>query len=310
MTALLTLALLTLTPDPLVPGQPSVLRGHTDAVTVLAFSPDGASLATGSRDKTVKVWSLKTGALQTSIPGGVSNITALAYSADSRFLAIGDAALKVRVIELATSKEQSFAHPDVVSSLFFSPTGTQLAVGGQSGNGVLYASFDGKSAHEFSARTLIPTADGKSLFASTRKGALQLIDAKTYKIAKESTGTTQTLRLVSSARQEVIAGFNGDGPDVWLFDAALKSLPVLKGKTNPDRLEAPEAPRVTSIALTPDGTRLLVARSNQTVALYEVKGHTLLQTWPLVGTAFLAVSADGHSFAAGDGADVKLWPLP
>ena len=35
------------------------LRGHTDAVTGLAWSPDGASLATACEDRTVRVYDLR-----------------------------------------------------------------------------------------------------------------------------------------------------------------------------------------------------------------------------------------------------------
>ena len=37
------------------------LKGHTDAVTSVAFSPDGQRLASGSGDKTVKIWDSATG---------------------------------------------------------------------------------------------------------------------------------------------------------------------------------------------------------------------------------------------------------
>ena len=42
-------------------GEYSRLRGHTGAVTALAFSPDDRLLASGSTDKTVKLWDTMTG---------------------------------------------------------------------------------------------------------------------------------------------------------------------------------------------------------------------------------------------------------
>ena len=34
------------------------LRGHTEYINTLAFSPDAKVLASGSNDKTIKLWSL------------------------------------------------------------------------------------------------------------------------------------------------------------------------------------------------------------------------------------------------------------
>ncbi|MFM6271343.1 MAG: WD40 repeat domain-containing protein, partial [Dolichospermum sp.] len=37
------------------------LKAHSDSVTAIAFTPDGKTVISGSRDNTIKAWDLKTG---------------------------------------------------------------------------------------------------------------------------------------------------------------------------------------------------------------------------------------------------------
>ena len=57
---------------------------------ILAFSPDGKTLASGGQDARVTLWDLDTGKEQATLKGQKHYITALAFSPDSKSLAWGD----------------------------------------------------------------------------------------------------------------------------------------------------------------------------------------------------------------------------
>jgi WD40 repeat protein len=47
----------------------SPLRGHSESVRAVSWSPDGTMLASGSEDKTIKLWDAQTGQVQSTLNG-------------------------------------------------------------------------------------------------------------------------------------------------------------------------------------------------------------------------------------------------
>src|SRR5438128_349652 len=63
----------------------TVLTGHSAAITTLAYAPDGKSLASGSKDGTVRLWGAD-GKVRAVLPGHGRMVTALAFSPDGKAL--------------------------------------------------------------------------------------------------------------------------------------------------------------------------------------------------------------------------------
>lgn len=54
-------------------------EGHVGAITSLAFDPHGEILASGSKDRTVKLWEVKSGKLLRSLTGHGLAVTSVAF---------------------------------------------------------------------------------------------------------------------------------------------------------------------------------------------------------------------------------------
>jgi WD40 repeat protein len=67
----------------------SLLVGHQDRVTTLAFSPDGKTLASGSWDRSVRLWSVAVGQEVAVLRGHKGKVNTLVFSPDGRTLATG-----------------------------------------------------------------------------------------------------------------------------------------------------------------------------------------------------------------------------
>jgi len=120
-----------------------VLPVHGHNVYAMTFSPDGATLATGSNDETIRLWDVASGAqVGDPISGHENGVTSLAFSPDGRLLASGGLDAVIFLTDLESRQRLGpplAAHNDVVSSLAFSPSGAWLASASHDSNVFLWS---------------------------------------------------------------------------------------------------------------------------------------------------------------------------
>ncbi|WP_414622747.1 WD40 repeat domain-containing protein, partial [Calothrix sp. CCY 0018] len=69
-------------------------------VNSVAFSPDGKTLASGSWDKTIKLWNISSGKIISTLDGHQSYVNSVAFSPDGKTLASGSADKTIKLWSL------------------------------------------------------------------------------------------------------------------------------------------------------------------------------------------------------------------
>ena len=82
----------------------ATIAGHSDCIYAVAFSPDGAQLATASYDRLIKLWDVATGKEIRTLSDHIDAIYALAFTPDGKRLVTGAADRSVKVWDVATGE--------------------------------------------------------------------------------------------------------------------------------------------------------------------------------------------------------------
>ncbi len=107
------------------------LEGHSNHVSSIAIGPDGQTLASGSTDKTIKLWSLHTSQLLHTLQGHSNYVYSVAISPDGQTLASGSYDQTIKLWNLHTGQllHTLQGHSDGVRDIAFSPDGQFLTSG-------------------------------------------------------------------------------------------------------------------------------------------------------------------------------------
>jgi WD40 repeat protein len=261
------------------PRDRTVIKGHLSHVYTVAFNPDGASLASGSYDNTLRFWDLAFAdpKERTSKLKDEGAIYTIVYAPDGKTLAVGGAAAMFRTCDTPTG---GFlfgfkGHAAGINRLAWSADGKQIASCSADKTLRLWEGLTGKgtgaiTTFDASVNSAAFSPDGKKLLCIS--GAY-LLDKLGQIVVKngETYFNDSTVRLYDAADLKELAR--------WKYDKQLMSV----------------------IAFTPDGRDFLASGSDgllrQWDALKLPKEHEVIYKWGACSPSVLTCSPDGHWLA-------------
>ena len=82
------------------------LKGHTQEIYGVCYTPDGTRLASASADKTVRIWDATTGQHLLTIKGHTSGVYGLNFSPDGKHLASASLDKTVKLWDASTGEDE------------------------------------------------------------------------------------------------------------------------------------------------------------------------------------------------------------
>jgi len=167
-----------------------VFEAHESSVQAVAFTERGPYIASGSADRTVKLWSPVSLAPIRTYRGHRDFVTALAFSPDGKLLASADLDGSIRLWSTSSSRLYRVlpGHNGRITGLAFSPGGDVLASAGEDGTVRLWDYRRSRPTRTYvgpAAKSLAFSPDGRRLAVASAEGSVQLWSGVTALRAKE-----------------------------------------------------------------------------------------------------------------------------
>lgn len=282
--------------------------GGGNSITSVAFSPDGATVLTGSYENTARLWDTLTGRELFRLEGHGERVTSVAFSPDGTLLLTGSWDKTARLWDTETGRElrRLEGHGRPVNSVAFSPDGATVLTGARDKTARLWDAATGREVsrllgHRSPVTSVTFSPDGATLLTGSEDCTAILWDAK---LGSE----LQCLEGHWGSVTSVAFSLNGDKVLTGSDDRTARIWDTANG-CELQRFEN-QFESVTAVAFSPNGALLLTGGTNGTARLWDAATGRVLRglyghKGRVTGVAF---SPDGATLLTGSwDKAARLW---
>jgi WD40 repeat protein len=259
----------------------AVARGHTDAVSLAAFSPDGRWVVTGSFDRTARVWEAATGRCLAELRGHSGWVYCASFSSDNKTVVTASKDDPVaRIWEAATGRclAELRGHTAPVNWAAFSPDGKSVVTASDDKTARVWETGTGKElavlrGHQDVLWGAAFSPDGQRIVTGGRDRTGHLWSTRNWQNVSQLHGDTEFGGMLLFSRDgHWLTTKSGDAVHVWEMKTG-RHLTELRGHPS----------KALAAAFSPGGDLIVTGGDDGTARLWEaatgrslkeLRGHT------------------------------------
>ncbi|KAI0191868.1 hypothetical protein F4808DRAFT_381284 [Astrocystis sublimbata] len=262
---------------------------HTGSIYAIVFSPNGKTIATGSDDKTVRIWSADTGEHLKTLEGHTATFGNIKFSPNGNIIASSSMNETVRLWSVDTGKQLQVLKHNGIIVIAFSPDSKTLASGSIDKTVRIWSVDTGKQLqvlkHNDGIIVIAFSPDSKTLASGSAARTVRIWSVDTGKQLQVLEGHTDSLQtVVFSPNGKTLASGSVDKTvRIWSVDTGTQ-------------LQVLEHTRVImAMAFSPDGKVFASGTENADVVFWSVDKYYFLVCFispnagPLVHQRFISV---------------------
>lgn len=272
--------------------QAKKIREQTDVMKMI-FSPNGKTVASVSKNKTVKFWNAVAGEEIKIINGYTGLVGSVTFSFDSKTIAANlDCTVKLWNATTGQELKTLIGHNNYIDNVIFSPDGKTVATSSLDNTIKLWDISTGIEiktlvGHTNRIRSVIFSLDGRTVASASDDTTVKVWDAITGKEIKTLIGHTNSVNSVVFLPDDKIASASDD-KTMKLWDA-------ITGKEIKTLIRHAD---IRSVIFSPDTKILASASDDKTVKLWDVNTLQEIKTFTVnTDSVPTVISHEGKTIA-------------